>query len=86
MSRATDAYTRLQVAMTSSDPACQQDTRFTDDDQAIGELAPICRACPLYDGCATYAELDRPLGGVWAGKRYRINNKSTHDKSLTKEK
>ena len=82
MSRATDAYTRLQVAMTSTDPACQQDTRFTDDDQATGELAPICRACPLYDLCATYAELDRPLGGIWAGKRYRNNKTTTTKKDI----
>ena len=74
MSRASDAYTRLQDAMTSTDPACQGDDRFTDDDQAIGELAPICRACKVYDLCATYAELDRPLAGIFAGKRYRRNN------------
>ncbi|WP_104132657.1 hypothetical protein [Cryobacterium sp. M91] len=79
MSRASVAFTRLQVAMLTTDPACQRDDRFTDDDQEIGPLGPICRACPLYDLCATYAELDRPLGGIWAGKRYRNNIKSnTH--------
>ncbi|KGJ72729.1 hypothetical protein GY21_13565 [Cryobacterium roopkundense] len=78
MSRATDAYTRLQEAMTTTDPECQRDERFIRDDQAPGELAPLCRACPLYDLCAEYAELARPIGGIWAGKRY---NRSTTTKA-----
>ena len=74
MSRTNDAWRALTTAMIDTAPACQGDDRFTDDDQVISELAPICRACPLYDLCATYAELDRPTGGIWAGKRYRQNN------------
>ena len=74
MSRSAEAWRALATAMIDTAPACQGDDRFTDDDQATAELAPICRACPLYDLCATYAELDRPTGGIWAGRGPRRNN------------
>lgn len=75
MSRAADAYARLSLAMLDTAPACQDDDRFVLDDQAPEELAPICRTCPLFDLCAQYAELERPKAGIWAGKKYRTNNK-----------
>ena len=74
MSRAIEAWGALATAMIDVDPACKNDDRFTDDDEAIGELAPICRGCKLLDLCKTFAELDRPKAGIWAGKRYRQNN------------
>ena len=74
MSRATDAWGAMTTAMIDVDPACKNDDRFTSDDQLISELAPICRACPLVDLCRTFAELERPKAGTWAGKRYRQNN------------
>ena len=77
MSRATDAFTALQDAMTSTDPACSRDARFIDDDVPAHTLAPICRQCPLYALCSAYGELERPIGGTWAGKRYRIGTKGT---------
>lgn len=73
VSRGSEAYARLTLTMLTTDPACKNDDRFTDDNQAPGELAPICRACPLYDLCAEAAEASRPKAGIWAGKRYRIN-------------
>ena len=82
MSRTSEAWDALATAMIDIDPACHGDDRFTDDDQVISDLAPICRACPLYGPCATYAELDRPTGGIWAGKGYRLNKsqRSNHDR------
>jgi hypothetical protein len=73
MSRATDAYVRLTQAMRDTDPACRDDDSFILDDQPENTLAPVCRACSLFDLCAAYAELERPKGGVWAGKRYRTH-------------
>ena len=74
MSRASDAWAAMTTAMIDTDPACKNDNRFTDDDQVISELAPICRACRLFDLCRTYSELDRPTGGIWAGRGPRRNN------------
>ena len=74
MSRTSEAWAAMTTAMIDTAPACQGDDRFTDDEQAISELAPICRGCPLFDLCATFAELERPKAGTWAGKRYRQNN------------
>ena len=76
MSHATDAFKRLQDAMTTTDPACSRDARFVDDDVPAATLAPVCEACPLYALCSRYAELERPIGGTWAGKRYRIGTRN----------
>ena len=73
MTKAADAFARLQFAMFDISPACQDDDRFISDDVPAATLAPICRACPLFDLCADYAELEKPKGGIWAGKRYRLN-------------
>jgi hypothetical protein len=73
MSRASDAYDVLTLAMIDTDPACKNDSRFTADDQAADELTPICNACPLFALCDAYARIDRLKGGIWAGKRYRTN-------------
>ena len=71
MSRADDAFDRLSLAMVTTDPACQDDDRFLLEDQPAHTLAYVCRACPVYDLCAQYAELERPKAGIWAGKRYK---------------
>jgi hypothetical protein len=70
MSKSSEAFDALKLAMIDTSAACLNDDRFIDDEQAPAELAPICEACPLYDLCSTYATLDRPKGGIWAGKRY----------------
>ncbi|MEA9997837.1 WhiB family transcriptional regulator [Cryobacterium sp. RTS3] len=75
MSRATDAFEALSIAMQDNSPACQDDDRFISDDVPAATLAPICRTCPVYDLCAAYGELDRPKAGTWAGKRYKTNTK-----------
>ncbi|MEB0265901.1 WhiB family transcriptional regulator [Cryobacterium sp. 10I5] len=75
MTKATDAFERLQFAMFTTDPACKDDDRFISDDVPAATLAPICRTCPVYDLCAAYGELDRPKAGTWAGKRYKTNTK-----------
>jgi hypothetical protein len=67
MSRASEAYGELTLAMADTNPACQNDPRFIADDQSADELAPICDTCPLFALCATYGNLERPkaryLGG-----------------------
>jgi hypothetical protein len=73
MSRATDAFALLATAMQDINPACQNDDRFISDDLPAATLSPICRACPLYAACAAYAGIERPKGGVWAGKRYKTS-------------
>jgi hypothetical protein len=73
MSRATDAFDVLTLAMIDTDPACQDDDRFILDDQPAESLAYLCNACPLLEACAKYADLERPKAGIWAGKRYRTN-------------
>ena len=73
--RTTEAWDALTTAMLTVAPACQGDDRFTDDDQVISELAPICRACRLFDVCGEYAQLERPKAGIWAGRTYRTTKK-----------
>ncbi|MBG6238380.1 hypothetical protein IWX78_001335 [Mycetocola sp. CAN_C7] len=75
MSAASSAYTALHNAMHATTPECHDDGRFILDDQPIESLAYICQRCPLFDLCATYAQLERPTGGIWAGKRYRTIKK-----------
>lgn len=73
MSRASDAYNHLTLAMDELAPACKDDERFIADDTKADELAPVCRTCPVFNLCATYGDLERPKAGIWAGKRYRTN-------------
>ena len=73
MSKATEAFERLSLAMVTTDPACQDDDRFILDDQPAETLAYICRSCDVYAQCAEYAGLERPKAGIWAGKRYKRN-------------
>jgi uncharacterized protein YciW len=75
MSKASEAYARLMTATLTVDPACRDDDRFLLDDQPAHSLAYVCRACPLFDLCAFYAEAERPKGGIWAGKAYRAGGK-----------
>ena len=56
--------------MIDTSAACLDDDRFIDDEQAPAELTPICEACPLYDLCSAYADIERPKGGIWAGRRF----------------
>jgi hypothetical protein len=71
MSRATDAFERLQLAMLATEPLCEGDDRFIEDEAPVSTLAFICEDCGLFELCREYAELERPKGGVWAGKTYR---------------
>lgn len=70
MSKSSEAFDALKLAMIDTSAACLDDDRFIDDDQAPAELTPICEACPLYNKCDTYAAIERPKGGVWAGRRF----------------
>ena len=70
MSRSSEAFDALKFAMIDTSAACLDDDRFIDDDQAPADLTPICASCPLFDLCNTYAAIERPAGGIWAGKRY----------------
>jgi len=79
VSRASEAWDALVTAMASTDPACQDDDRFVLDDQPVQALKAICDTCPLLTLCANYAALERPKGGIWAGKRYRQYKASDAD-------
>ena len=76
MSRSSEAFGALKLAMIDTSAACLDDDRFIDDDQAPAELAPICDACRLFAECDIYAGLERPKGGIWAGKKYTQRTKA----------
>ena len=83
MSRASVAYSALAMAMENAQPKCKDNAKFTADELRqpdVDELALICSTCPLFDLCSTYASIERPKIGVWAGKRYR-SYKTTEDQS-----
>lgn len=74
MSRASDAYESLSNAMLSQSPACAGRDEFTVDSpshKSMEGMQTICSACPLFDLCRTYADIERPKAGYWAGKTYR---------------
>jgi hypothetical protein len=70
MTRASEAFRLLNLALIDTDPACQNDDRFILDDQPADTLAYICHACPLLTLCRTYAVTAKPPAGVWAGQRW----------------
>lgn len=73
MIRASESYERLSLAGVDTDPACQNDDRFTADDLGtadMADLAAICDTCALFAPCQTYATTARPRSGFWAGKPY----------------
>lgn len=77
MSRASEAYERLSIAMLATTPKCSRLDFFIDDELTPAEIEVcknICAACPLRALCSEYAEIARPKAGVWAGKRYRTYN------------
>ena len=76
MSRSSEAFDALKFAMMTNSAACLDDDRFISDDQAPAELAPICDACRLFAKCDTYAAIERPKGGIWAGKKYTQRTKA----------
>jgi hypothetical protein len=75
MTRASEAYNRLALAMTESDPACRDDDRYISDDVPAIDVAPLCNACPLLALCKEYAQIEKPKGGIWAGTRYGVKEK-----------
>ncbi len=73
MSRASEAFEVLTLATIDTDPACQNDDRFTAEDLStadMADLAAICDTCALYRPCREYADLARPRSGFWAGRRW----------------
>lgn len=80
MSQASDAYQRLTAALVTLTPDCTDDPLFTADDLTAADkatCAAICTTCPLFELCETYAQLDRPKAGVWAGRTYNTKKAST---------
>ena len=74
MSRASEAYERLSAALLDVDPSCAGVDEFTTDTptaDAIERMRPICAGCPLLELCGSWADLERPKVGLWAGKVYR---------------
>ena len=86
MTKATEAFERLSLAMIDTAPACQDDERFIRDDVPAETLAPICRTCDLFDRCSEYAGLERPKAGIWAGKRYKTSKTSKTSKTKPTKK
>jgi hypothetical protein len=70
MTRASEAYNRLALAMTETDPACKDDDRYISDDVPAAVVAPLCNVCPVLEQCRAYAQIEKPKGGIWAGTRY----------------
>lgn len=74
MSRSTDAYAALHLALNAISPGCKDDAAYIADDLAPHEaerLAAICAECPVFDLCADYARLDKPTAGIWAGQSWK---------------
>ena len=74
MSRATESYKRLKAALLVTEPLCAGVDDFTVDTPTAASaelMRPLCEACPLFDLCREYADLERPKAGYWAGKTYR---------------
>ena len=79
MSRASEAYKALSLAMMETQPECLGIELFTADSTTEADKAtmqPICDACPLFALCSAYAELERPKVGYWASKTYRTYGKA----------
>ena len=74
MSRASEAFEALSLAMTETGPACLGIDGYTADsipEDDVQEFKAICDSCPLFDLCRSYGDLERPKVGYWAGKTYR---------------
>ena len=69
MTSPTEAWASLRRAMIAAEPACQGDPRFTAEDSALSDLAPICRGCPLFDPCRDLAMTGNnvPVWGIVGG-------------------
>jgi hypothetical protein len=72
---ADDGLDALTHAARDTTPACDDDPRFTAERHelpapALIAMRGICRNCPLYDLCNTYATTARPAAGFWAGAHY----------------
>lgn len=76
MTRATEAYNRLALAMADVDPACKHDDRFISDDVPARSVEPLCNACPLLELCRDYAQIEKPKGGIWAATRYGVSTRT----------
>jgi len=83
VSRTSQAYTSLTLAMEHTPAACAQLDLFIADDLTPADahaLSTICAACPVMALCAAYAAIARPLAGFWAGHRsgyYRAQKNRT---------
>ena len=69
-----EAWTALQLALSSEAPACQGDVRFVSDGRSrrtTAELAELCDECPILSACEGYARAMGPhrlTAGFWAGR------------------
>lgn len=64
----------LNAALERDTPACDGDARFLADelsDDARAEMRRLCRKCPLFESCDSYARAAKPTAGFWAGRQYR---------------
>jgi len=90
VSRTSEAYTALTLAMEHTPAECADVDLFIADDLNAADtvaLRATCDACPVLGLCDAYASVARPLAGYWAGHRagyYRAvkNRKSTKGKAM----
>lgn len=75
MSKRLDAWANLQLALETSEPACADNDLFILDDVDAEVLKPVCKKCPVYKPCKTYALIERPSGGIWAGMKFDLTGK-----------
>jgi len=87
VSRTSEAYTALTLAMEHTPAACAQLDLFIADDLNAADtvaLRATCDACPVLALCAAYAAIARPLAGYWAGHRagyYRaVKNRTINER------
>ncbi|HBS08184.1 MAG TPA: hypothetical protein DEA69_05210 [Microbacterium sp.] len=69
---AETAWSHLQRALASSEPACRGDDRFIGDGRGgaqTADLVTICTDCPIRPQCQDYAvSLGFRIAGFWAGR------------------
>lgn len=75
MTRAANAWQVLQTALQTSTPNCEDNDLFVLDWFPAEVLEPICKSCPIFTQCKSYANNAKPTGGAWAGIRFDTNGK-----------
>ena len=68
--KGANAWNELQEALQEHTPVCEDNDLFISDWFPAEAAKTLCKTCPVYAQCKTYATTAKPLGGIWAGIRY----------------